>query len=33
MQVDKAKDIDVVKPMYNLVQCSDNCSKRSGSLW
>ena len=31
-QVDNAKDIDVVMPMYNLTQYSDNYSKTSGSL-
>ena len=32
-QVDNAKDIDIVMPMYNLIEYSDNCSKTSGSLW
>ena len=32
-QVDKAKDIDIVMPMYNLIEYSDNYSKPSGSLW
>ena len=32
-QVDNAKDIDTVMPMYNLIEYSDNCSKTSGSLW
>ena len=32
-QVDNAKDIDIVMPMYNLIECSDNYSKTSGSLW
>ena len=32
-QVDNAKDIDIVKPMYNLKEYSDNYSKTSGSLW
>ena len=32
-QVDSAKDIDIVTPMYNLIECSDNYSKISGSLW
>ena len=31
--VDNAKDIDVVMPMYNLIEYSDNYSKTSGSLW
>ena len=32
-QVDNAKDIDVVMPMYNLIEYSDNYSKTFGSLW
>ena len=32
-QVHNAKDIDIVKPMYNLTEYSDNYSKTSGSLW
>ena len=32
-QTDNAKDIDVVMPMYNLIEYSDNYSKTSGSLW
>ena len=32
-QIDNAKDIDVVMPMYNLIEYSDNYSKKSGSLW
>ena len=31
--VDDAKDIDIVMPMYNLIEYSDNYSKTSGSLW
>ena len=31
-QLDNAKDIDAVMPMYNLVEYSDNYSKTSGSL-
>ena len=31
-QVDSAKDIDIVMPMYNLIDYSDNYSKTSGSL-
>ena len=30
---DDAKDIDVVMPMYNLIEYSDNYLKRFGSLW
>ena len=32
-QVDNAKHIDIVMPMYNLIEYSDNYSKISGSLW
>ena len=32
-QVDYAKDIDIVMPMYNLIKYSDNYAKTSGSLW
>ena len=32
-QVDNAKDIDIVMPMYNLIEDSDSYSKTSGSLW
>ena len=28
-----AQDIDIVMPMYNFIECSDNDSKTSGSLW
>ena len=32
-QVDKAKDIDIVMHMYNLIEHSDNYVKTTGSLW
>ena len=32
-QVDNAKDIDIIMPMYNLIDYSDNYAKTSGSLW
>ena len=32
-QVDNAKDIDIVMPMYNLMEYSDNYAKTTGSLW
>ena len=32
-QVDNTKDLDIVMPMYNLIEYSDNYSKTSGSLW
>ena len=33
MQVDNAKDIDIVMPMYNVTEYSVNYSKTSASLW
>ena len=32
-QLDNAKDIDIVMPMYNLIEYIDNYSKTSGSWW
>ena len=32
-QIDNAEYIDKVKPMYNLIEYSDNYSKTSASLW
>ena len=32
-QIDNAKHIDLVMPMYNLIEYSDIYSKTSGSLW
>ena len=31
--IDKTKYVDVVMPMYNLTEYSDNYSKTSGGLW
>ena len=31
-QVDNAKDLDVIMPMYNLIEYSNDNSKKSGSL-
>ena len=31
-QIDNAKNLDVVMPMYNLTECSNNYSKTSESL-
>ena len=31
-QIDNAKDIDIVMPMYNLIKYSDNYAKTTGSL-
>ena len=32
-QIDNAKDIDIVMPMYKLTEYSDNYAKATGSLW
>ena len=32
-QIDNAENIDMVMPMYNLIECRDNYSNTSGSLW
>ena len=32
-QIDNAKDIDIVMPMYILIEFSDNYSKTCGSFW
>ena len=31
-EIDNAKDIDIVMPMYNFIECSNSYSKTSGSL-
>ena len=31
--IDNAKNIDIVMPMYNLIEYSDNYSKTTRSLW
>ena len=31
--IDNAEDLDIVIPMYNLLEYSDNCYMTSGSLW
>ena len=31
--IDNAQNIDIVMPVYNLIEYSDNYSKTSGSLW
>ena len=33
IQIDNAKDIDIVMSMYNLIEYRDNYSKTSESLW
>ena len=30
---DNAEDLDIVKPMYNLIEYSKNSSKTTGSFW
>ena len=32
-EIDNAQDIDIVMPMHNLIEYSDNFSKTFGSLW
>ena len=32
VEIDNAKDIDTVMPMYNLIEYIDNYSKASGSI-
>ena len=32
-EINNAQDIDIVMPMYKLIEYSDNYSKTSGSLW
>ena len=32
-QIDNAKNIEIVMPMYNLIEYSDNYAKTTGSLW
>ena len=33
MEIDNTKDLDIVIPMYNLIEYSNHYSKTSGSLW
>ena len=33
VKIDKAEDLDVVMPMYNLLEYSKNYRKKAGSLW
>ena len=33
VQIDNAEDLDIVMPMYNLLECSRNYRKTTGSLW
>ena len=32
-EIDNSKDIDIVMPMYNLIEYNGNYSKTSGRLW
>ena len=32
-QIDNCKDIDIIMPIYNLIEYSDNYAKTSGCLW
>ena len=32
-QIDNCKDLDIIMPMYSLIEYSDNYAKTSGSLW
>ena len=32
-QIDNAKNIDIIMPMYNLIEYSANYAKTTGSLW
>ena len=33
MQINNAQYIDIIMPMHNLIECSDNYLKASGILW
>ena len=33
IKIDNAEDLDVVMPMYNLLEYSKNYKKSAGSLW
>ena len=33
IKIDNAEDLDVVMPMYNLLECSKSYRKTTGSLW
>ena len=32
-EIDNAQDVDIIMPMYNMIEYSDSYSKTSGSLW
>ena len=31
--IDSSEHLDIVMPMYNLIEYGKNCSKTTGSLW
>ena len=33
VEIDNCQDIDIIMPMYNLIEYSDNYAKASGSFW
>ena len=33
IKIDNAEDLDIVMPMYNLLECSKNYRKTTGKLW
>ena len=33
IKIDNAEDLDVLMPMYNLLECNKNYKKATGSLW
>ena len=33
IEIDDAKDLDVIMPMYNLVEYNEKYLKTSGNLW
>ena len=33
IEIDFCQNIDIIMPMYNLIEYSDNYAKTSGSLW
>ena len=32
-QIDNCKDIDIVMPLYSLIEYNDNYARTSGSFW
>ena len=33
IEIDNCQDIDIIMPMYNLIEYSDNYAKTSGIMW